>query len=337
MTAAPTNCVRERSNVFARNKFAETPRSSGDVLGNFNQVVEIKLVVTQRYYGGLASQNRCGEFRQKSNYSFVAPSSAFDKQLRNCNQRQHSCYHNNTAVPSAKLHSSNRIDNNDRFGSRNSEVNRSVGRAESAPFVNNVECVATSQTLTPKGDCGKVFSDTSAKHQNVKQPVSDSNTSPEREAQVVLAPKSENISKAGNKRGLLLDVGFPPSVFKVVSSCEPQNVVNPDVGSPSRSEEQNTHNDLLEDKPRVLSESSLLSPDSISSFCDFDQLTPKQRAEVDAEFEKCSSNCSTSVETKHPRDDEATSLEILKHGNGQEARLQQVGEFHTSSHNARSS
>jgi len=39
--------------------------------------------------------------------------------------------------------------------------------------VNNVECVATSQTLMPKGDYGKVFSDTSAKHQNVKQPESD--------------------------------------------------------------------------------------------------------------------------------------------------------------------
>jgi len=149
----------------------------------------------------------------------------------------------------------------------------------------------------PKGDYGKVFSDTSAKHQNVKQPESDWNTSPEREAQVVLAPKSENISKAGNKHGLLLDVGFPASVSKVVSSCEPQNVVSPDVRSPSRSEGQNTHNELLEDKPRVLSESSLLSPDSKSSFCEFDQLTRKQRAEVDAEFEKSSSNCSTAIET----------------------------------------
>jgi len=54
----------------------------------------------------------------------------------------------------------------------------------------------------------------------------------------VLAPKSENTSKAGNKRGLLLDVGFPASVFRVVSSWEPQYVVSPDVGSPSRSEGQ---------------------------------------------------------------------------------------------------
>jgi len=198
----------------------------------------------------------------------------------------HSRYHHNTAVPSAKLYFSNRIGNNDRSGSQSSEVNRSVGRAEGEPFVNDVQCALTSQTLKPKGDCGKVFSNTSAKHQNVKQPVSDSNTSPDREAKVVLALKSENISKAGNKRGLLLDVGFPASVCKVVSSCESQNVVSPDVGSPSRSEGRNTHNELLEDKPRVLSESSLLSPDSISSSCEFDQLTPKQRAEVDAEFER---------------------------------------------------
>jgi len=90
----------------------------------------------------------------------------------------------------------------------------------------------------------------------------------------------------------------------------------------------------LEDKPHVLSESSLLSPDSKSSFCEFDQLTPKQRAEVDAEFEKSSSNCSTAIETKHPRGDEAASLEISRHENGQEARLQKVGEFDTFSDHA---
>jgi len=78
----------------------------------------------------------------------------------------------------------------------------------------------------------------------------------------------------------------------------------------------------------------LLSPDSKSSFCEFDQLTPKQRAEVDAEFEKSSSNCSTAIETKHPRGDEAASLEISRHENGQEACLQKFGEFVTFSDHA---
>jgi len=42
------------SNVFAGNKCAETPRSSGDVRDNFNQIAEIKPVATQRYCGELA-------------------------------------------------------------------------------------------------------------------------------------------------------------------------------------------------------------------------------------------------------------------------------------------
>ena len=120
-----------------------------------------------------------------------------------------SCYHHDIAVPSAVLHSPNCIDNTDRFGSQNSEVKRGVGRAESAPFVNIAECAVTSQILQPKGDCGKVFSDASAKHQNVKQPASDSNISLEREAQVVLAPKSDNVSKAVNERGLPWMSAFP--------------------------------------------------------------------------------------------------------------------------------
>jgi len=46
--------------------------------------------------------------------------------------------------------------------------------------VNNDECAVTSQTLKPKGDCGEVFSDASAKYLNVKQPAGDVNISPER-------------------------------------------------------------------------------------------------------------------------------------------------------------
>ena len=111
--------------------------------------------------------------------------------------------------------------------------------------MNIADCAVTSQTLKPKGECGKVSSDASASHQNVKRPGSDSNISLEREAQVVLTPKSDNVNNAVNERGLLLDVGFPASVVKVVSSCEPENVVSPDVGSPSCSEVQNTHNEHL--------------------------------------------------------------------------------------------
>ena len=246
----------------------------------------------------------------------------------------HSRYHHDVAVPSLLLDSPNRIDNSDRIGSQSSVAKWGVGRPENVPFVNIHECAVTSQVLKPKGDCGKVFSDDSAKHQSVKQPAGDSNIPLGRKAQMVLSPKSDNVNKTGNKRGLLLDVGFPVSVVKVVSSCEPQNVVSPTVGPPSRSGGQNTHNELLEDKPLVLSESSLLLPDSISGFCEVDQLASKQRAEVDAESEKSSSNCSTAVETKHLRVDEAASLKIPKHGNGQEPRLHQVGEFDTSSDNA---
>jgi len=89
---------------------------------------------------------------------------------------------------------------------------------------------------------------------------------------VVLAPKPDDVSKAGNKRGLLLDVGFPAPVVKVVSSCEPHNVVSPDVGSPSGSEVQNTHNELWEDQIYVLSESSLSVSDSFWDFREVDRL-----------------------------------------------------------------
>jgi len=52
MTAAPPNVVvRERSKVFAVNKLEEMPSLNRDVRGNFNQVAEIKPVVTQRYCG----------------------------------------------------------------------------------------------------------------------------------------------------------------------------------------------------------------------------------------------------------------------------------------------
>jgi len=210
MAVAPPNVfLRERPNTVCGNKFAETPRSSGDVRSNFNfnKVAGIKPVVMQWYCGELVSKNRCGELRQKPDYPFVAHSSVVEKQPCACNQCQqkremcesfaHSRYHHNTAVPSARLHFLNRISNNDHFGSQSSEVNTNVGRAECAPFVNNVQCALNFQTLKPKGDCGKVFSDTSGKHQNMKQPVSDSNISSEREAQVVLVPKSENVSKAG--------------------------------------------------------------------------------------------------------------------------------------------
>ena len=80
-------------------------------------------------------------------YPFVAPSSAVDKQPRVCNQRQQeremrqrsapSRHHHDMAVPSAVLHSPNCIDNTDQFASQSSEVKKAVGRAESAPFVNN--------------------------------------------------------------------------------------------------------------------------------------------------------------------------------------------------------
>ena len=133
------------------------------------------------------------------------------------------------AVPSEILHSPNYIDSSYHFGSESSEFDRGVDRAESAPFVNNAECAVTSQTLKSKGNCGKVFSNASAKHQSVKQHAGDLNISLRREAQVVLSPKSGNVSKAGDKCGLLLDVDFPASVLKVVSSCEPQNVLTPDV------------------------------------------------------------------------------------------------------------
>jgi len=247
--APPHVFVRGRLNAVAENRFAETPRSSGDVRSNFNEVAGIKPVVTQRYCGELVSKNRCGELRQKPHYPFVAPSSVVDKQLRVCRQRRQrremresfspACYHHDIAVPSAVLHSPNCVDNTDQFASQSSEVKRGVGRAESAPFVNNADCAVASQTLKPKSGCSKTFSDASEKYRNVKQPPGDLNISPEREAHEVLAPKSDNVNKAGNMRGLLLDVGFPAPVVNVVSSCEPENVVSPDVGSPSCSEVQN--------------------------------------------------------------------------------------------------
>ena len=228
-------------------------------------------MVKQRYCGELVSKNRCVELRQKPNYPFVAPRSVVDKQPRVCNQRQHkqdmrenlapSRYHHDMAVQSAVLHSLNCVDNSDRFASQSSQSKTGVTRAESAPLVNIAECAVPSQTLKPKGDCSKVFSDASAKYQNVKRPAGDSNISLEREAQVVITPKSDNVNNAVNERGLLLDVGFPASVVKVVSSREPENVVSPDVGSPSCSEVQNTHNELLEDHTCPLSESSLLVSD----------------------------------------------------------------------------
>jgi len=123
-----------------------------------------------------------------------------------------------------------------------------------------------------------VLSDASAKHQNVKQPAGDSNILQRREAQVVPSPKYDNVSKAGNKRGLLLDVGFPASVVNVVSPYEPENVVSPKGNSPGCFEVQNTHNKLLEDRTCVLSESSLLVSDSSSDFREVDQLAAEQRA-----------------------------------------------------------
>ena len=107
--------------------------------------------------------------------------------------------------------------------------------------------------------------------------------------------------------------------MNVVSSCEPENVVDLDVGSLSCLEVQNTHNEHLEDQTCALSESSLLVSDSSSDFREVDQLAPKQQAADVAEFEKSSSNCSTAVEMKHLRSDEAASLETSKNGNGQEA------------------
>ena len=80
--ALPNVFVRERPNTASGNKFAETPRSSGDVRSNFNEVAGIKAVVMQRYCGELVSKNRCGELRQKPDYPFVAPSSAVEKQPR---------------------------------------------------------------------------------------------------------------------------------------------------------------------------------------------------------------------------------------------------------------
>ena len=77
----------------------------------------------------------------------------------------------------------------------------------------------------------------------MKQHAGDSNILLRREAQVVPSPKYDNVSKAGNKRGFLLDVGFPASVVKVVSSYEPENVVSPEVVSPGCFEVQNTHNE----------------------------------------------------------------------------------------------
>jgi len=87
--------------------------------------------------GQLVSKNRRCALRQKPNYSFVAPSSAVDKQLRACNQRQqeremresfaHSRYHHDVAVPSLLLDSPNRIDNSDRIGSQSSVAKWGVG------------------------------------------------------------------------------------------------------------------------------------------------------------------------------------------------------------------
>ena len=74
--------------------------------------------------------------------------------------------------------------------------------------------------------------------------------------------------------------------------------------------------------------------DSSSDFRGVDQPLPKQLAADVAEFEKDALNCSTPVEMKHLRSDEAASLETSKNGNGQEAFPQQVGEIHTSSDNA---
>ena len=110
--------------------------------------------------------------------------------------------------------------------------------------------------------------------------------------------------------------------------------MSPDVGSPSRSEGQNMHSEPSEEKPYVLSESSLLLPDSISEFHKVDQLATKQRAKVDPDFEKLSSNYSTAVETKHLRGNEAASLEISKHGNGQESHPQQAGPVSSFVHKA---
>jgi len=135
--------------------------------------------------------------------------------------------------------------------------------------------------------------------------------------QVVLAPKSDNVSKA--ERGLPQDVALPVPLVTVVSSCEPQNVVSRDVGSPSRSDVQNTHNEPLEDQTCVLSESSLLVSDSLRIFARW-----ISRPQSNTKFEKSSSNCDTAVETKDLRGDEAASLEISKNGNGQEAFPQQV-------------
>ena len=131
---------------------------------------------------------------------------------------------------------------------------------------------------------------------------------------MVPSPKYGNVSKAGNKRGLLLDVGFPASVVKVVSSYEPENVVSPEGNSPGCFEVQNTHNELLQDRTCVLSESSLLVSDSSSDFREVDQLASEQRAADVEEFEKSSSNCSTAVEMKHFRSDEAASLEASRNG-----------------------
>ena len=109
--ASPNVFVREGPNTIAGNEFTKTPRSSGDVRSNFNEVVGIKPVVTQRYCAELVSKNRCGEIRQKPDYPFVTPSSVVDKQLRVCNQRQQkrdmcesfapSRYHHDIAVRSA--------------------------------------------------------------------------------------------------------------------------------------------------------------------------------------------------------------------------------------------
>ena len=149
---------------------------------------------------------------------------------------------------------------------QSSQVKTGVARAERPPFVNIAVCAVTSQTLKPKGECGKVSSDASARHQNVKRPGSDSNISLEREAHVVLAPKSDNVNKAVNERGLLLDIGSPASVEKVVNSCDSENVVSPDVGSPSCSEVQNKHNEHLEDQTCALSESKCWCPIQVRIF-----------------------------------------------------------------------
>jgi len=79
-----------------------------------------------------------------------------------------------------------------------------------------------------------------------------------------------------------LQYGYEEFLSVSLLTCEPQNVVNTDVGSPSCFEVQKTRNELLEDQACVFSESSLSVSDSLSHFREVDELASEQRAAGDS-------------------------------------------------------